>query len=318
MDKANLFNYEKCNKLNSKEAIFEEFKKILDRDIDALRNDKNDKKYDCLKFQHENIYTFFIVNNKSKKVTQDYEIKDVEHNPFQTVIIYLNEEAPFVAIEKNAAFGKDTDKLNDIFKNGLNNLQEIEDAPISVSSYILTQPDEFWNNVEFILNKYNDTLKEISFKVTHTKDSIATPSDRNEKMKDLINLFGCTRTESLTYSDFNEPFNTIKDNLIKLTQYISDSKDYQIATRFQKYGKLQYGTDCIIMYEIDNEITKLIKKQTDKTDTTDNKAEDKTDTTEYDTYKTIDDVFLALKSRLEEIIISIKNIDKANKPIINL
>lgn len=120
---------------------FDEDNKLMHADgvqqFGSLFNDKThldltiakDKKYTeweiykCHVLRHEaGVVLMALEDNRHKHAIIDLKDKKIEHHPYCYVIVDNRAEHMIIGIERNSAFGSNTDKVADILRSGLSNL----------------------------------------------------------------------------------------------------------------------------------------------------------------------------------------------------
>ena len=116
----------------------------------------------CQVLRHEDgVVLMALENNRSKHTTINLKDVEHEHHPFGLVIIDKGPDRQFVGIERNSAFGTNTDKVADILRMGLSYKMREYRRRIEIER-LTKQTTDFWDVVDEIRSTFDDHVTRIS------------------------------------------------------------------------------------------------------------------------------------------------------------
>jgi hypothetical protein len=248
------FCFDGLNRDASQRDLFQAFKgEIWKKHIEELTIE--DDIYSCQSYYGDNIMLLQLINNKNKQVVQNMIDIDVPHNPFSNIIFFFDEEYPYLAIEKKTSAFRTTEKVNDLIMKGLNMYLYKKFISVRLESELQIRQELFWENVEYILKSYDDTLKSINIKTNYSHNEFS-PEEKAMYLDQLQEKLKCVFSKEYVFDEI-EDISCLGEVLKKIVEF-SDEKKLCITTIFKKYGSLKYGENLTVMYEINNSLIENI------------------------------------------------------------
>lgn len=122
---------------------------------------------------------------------------------------------------------------------------------VRLESQLQIRQELFWENVEYILKSYDDTLKSINIKTNYSHNEFS-PEEKAMYLDQLQEKLKCVFSKEYVFDEI-EDISCLRDVLKKIVE-LSDGKNLCITTVFKKYGYLKYGENLTVMYEINNSL----------------------------------------------------------------
>lgn len=248
-----LFSRDNYTLESSKEELIKGFLETLEnKPIDKIETDR--KTYKCYPYIKDNIVLLRIINEKTIEIVHNFETVLVDHEPFQNVIFYLDKECSYLAIEISSTFRSNTDTVNNIILEGISNYLKSDYSSININSDIIIKPMAFWLNVDYLLKHTNDTLTEITVKTRH-KHTANNEIENMENIQDISEVLNCNEIETHTYSNIENNNEKQLNTAFGYIKNFTKNKDFEIETKFKKYGRLKQDSTLRVKHEIDQTIT---------------------------------------------------------------
>ena len=194
-----------------------------------------------------------IEANKTKKITQNYQDHEEEHNPFIHVLFDFNPEHCLIAIERKESVMK-VEQAVELLTLTFNTMLRDSDW-----EFICEQPKipmDFWDILNFVRKRFHDRLKKVSlvFDNDNSQKSKKDKSEEEQKLRfvdELISHFG----KGGLYIDVADEngLERYKEDILYFATLCAKNK-YQLVAEFTKLGAL-YHTDFFpAIMPLENEV----------------------------------------------------------------
>lgn len=190
--------------------------------------------------QHfRNIACLLVEANKTKKITQNYQDHEEEHNPFIHVLFDFNPEHCLIAIERKESVMK-VEQAVELIKLAFNPILKVQGWQFECEQPMI--PMDFWKILTDIRDRFNDRLKKVSLVFDNDKSQNSKKDKTEEEKKlrfvdELISHFG----KGGLYVDCadDKKMEEYKDDIIYLATLCA-LNNYQLVAEFSKFGALYY------------------------------------------------------------------------------
>ena len=190
--------------------------------------------------QHfRNIACLLVEANKTKKITQNYQDHEEEHNPFIHVLFDFNPEHCLIAIERKESVMK-VEQAVELIKLAFNPILKVQGWQFECEQPMI--PMDFWKILTDIRDRFNDRLKKVSLVFDNDKSQNSKKDKTEEEKKlrfvdELISHFG----KGGLYVDCadDKKMEEYKDDIIYFATLCAQN-NYQLVAEFSKFGTLCY------------------------------------------------------------------------------
>lgn len=211
----------------------------------------------CQVLRHESgVVLMALENNRSKHTTINLKDVEHEHHPFCLVIIDNRPDRQYIGIERNSAFGANTDKVADILRNGLSYKMREYRRRIEITR-LTKQTTDFWDVVDEIRSKFDDHVTRISIDYAEN-DPKAKPRRANDLLAAICMLGEKSKSDVLFELKANTDEGVCLKEIRSDMQHIADiclkQPNYNLSVRFKNFGVYRYGSDLVAQFSVDDNV----------------------------------------------------------------
>lgn len=211
----------------------------------------------CQVLRHEDgVVLMALENNRSKHTTINLKDVEHEHHPFCLVIIDNRPDRQFVGIERNSAFGTNTDKVADILRMGLSYKMREYRRRIEIER-LTKQTTDFWDVVDEIRSTFDDHVTRIS--IDYMDNGKSTKSRRaNDLLAAICLLAQKSKSDALFELKAKTDEGVCLKEIRRDVQHIADicltQPNYDLSVRFKNFGVYRYGADLVAQFSVDDNV----------------------------------------------------------------
>lgn len=218
--------------------------------------------YHCRVLRHSaDVAVLVLENNGSKHTIIDMKDVKHDHHPFCHVIIDNRPDSQLIGIERNAAFGSNTDKVADILSKGLSNLLFSDGRRIELERLVKSSTS-LWDVVDEIVEKFNDRVTQIRLDFDGDDDGNAASASptlcANSFLALLSSMANSSESNALFALCAKNDDGVKLDNIRTDLQHIADQclaqKVYTLSVRFKTFGIYRYGAELAAQFCIDENL----------------------------------------------------------------
>lgn len=193
-----------------------------------------------------------LENNKCKHTTINMKDVEHEHHPFCHVILDYRPGHQHIGIERNPAFGKNTDKVANILRTGLSFKLHEYRCKMDIER-LAKKNTELWNVVDEVIDTFDDRVTRIQ--LDYQGDS-ADGNEVNRMLGGMLMLAKKSDSDALFALNEKTPNGVKIDDIRTDMQHIATmclkSPDYTLAVKFKNFGVYRYGADLMAQFGMDD------------------------------------------------------------------
>lgn len=267
--------------VDNPENIFDVvFNKDLPLDLLVVKRTTNGKDVEVEQYKGEvlanrdGIIILTIENNKEKHTTIDKHDVTHPHNPYSYVVIDHRPGKNMIAVEKNAAFDQQPDKLLNVLSSSFNRL--FSARGVNVEFYTLAkQFDDIWEAISTIRERTADRVKKISLDFSNNYKN-KHKVDSNQAAQILTELAEKARAKGafvLESNGVNElDVEAIRDDLMHIAEICLQQQEYDLIIQFFSYGVYRYGSEVNAQFGFDIDVLDAFSYGDDEMDFKDERS----------------------------------------------
>lgn len=211
-------------------------------------------KYHCEVVRHEKeIILLTLENNKVKHTIVNKEDHENPHHPYCQIIIDNRMGKHLVCIERNSSFDNNTDKVAQLFSEGMSTLMAGYKKQITIARLKKINTD-FWSVVHELRDNYNDQVRQIRLDLNGEEQD----KDANGWMHLLSMMASKSESEAVfmlnAEGDKEVKLQEIYDDLTHVADLCLRQKKYGLSVKFKKFGVYRYGADLLAQFGVDDKV----------------------------------------------------------------
>lgn len=199
----------------------------------------------------DGIILFTIENNRIKHTIVNKQDIENPHHPYTRII--LNTRQHVLAIERNAAFGSDPQKIIGILEEGIDNLIGRYRMKIQFTELKKSRTD-FWETINDLRVQFKDIVRQIRIDFLG-KESDSESSTLIQLLTILAKKAECEGSILLSGSGEGEVnINEIRQDLEAIASICLAQPSYCLSVRFKNFGLYRYGAGVQAQFELDEKV----------------------------------------------------------------
>lgn len=260
-DRAQLFDFDADDKLQQADPV-QLFGNIFNsRQIElTVPKDIHGKEWDTFRCQvlrhEEGVILMTLENNRSKHTIVNLKEVEHEHHPFCRVIIDNRHGQQMIGIERNSAFGTNTDKVADLLQKGLTYKMYDYRRKIEIER-LAKQTTNLWDVADEIADSFNDHITQIC--IDYVGENNTRASSANNILASVFMLADKSDSKALLTLSAKNDDGVQVDNIRDDMQHIADQclrhRDYELVVKFKNFGVYRYGADLAAQFNMDESVT---------------------------------------------------------------
>ena len=193
--------------------------------------------------------------NKQKTTIVDKHKIAHQHNPYSYVIVDYRQGQNLIAIQKNAAFNNDPEKLADIILHTFNRLFESYDLRMTMKP-LSRDGLSFWDAVNEIRQRHHDKVKRISLDFTKANDPITRSSNTAIALiSGIAQKLSAKGMMVVETNDDNEvDLDKVYEDMLALSEICSEQREYELNVHFFSYGIYRFGADVMAQFGVEDKM----------------------------------------------------------------
>lgn len=212
--------------------------------------------YKCHVLRHEaGVVLMALEDNRHKHAIIDLKDKKIEHHPYCYVIVDNRAGHMIIGIERNSAFGSNTDKVADILRNGLSNLMYDYQKHIEIER-LTKNSINLWDVADEITENFNDCVKQIRI------DYVGNEQNNSQSANDILAIMNqlAEKSDSNALFALNAKNNdgvklkNIRYDMQRIAELCLAQPNYGLAVRFKNFGVYRYGSDLAAQFSMEEKV----------------------------------------------------------------
>ena len=213
------------------------------------------EKFRCQVLRHEDgVALLALEANRRKHTTID--MKDVvhDHHPFCLIIVDNRPGRQRIGIERNSAFGPNTDKVADILRTALS--YKIHDCRHKIDIERLAKKNTgLWNVVDEIVGTFDDRVTQIRLDYMGDRRSCNNANNMLALMQLLARKSDSDALFELNArSQSGVRIDDIRNDVQRIAEICLNQPEYNLAVRFRNFGVYRYGADLVAQFGMEQNV----------------------------------------------------------------